>query len=55
MASVMPFFNLVLLGCELCGTYARDPRDPIGGSAAFGVAPASSVQELLAYSHRSAW
>lgn len=52
MASVMPFFNLVLLGCELCGTYARDPRDPIGGSAAFGVAPASSVQELLAYARQ---
>lgn len=39
----------ILLGYELCGTYARDPRDPRCGEAVFGVEPATSVERLRAY------
>lgn len=45
-ARVMQPAALVLLGYELCGTYARDPRDPRSGPVAFGVEPATSVGRI---------
>lgn len=35
MAQVMPLMNLVLLGCELCGSFSRDPADPHDGDVAY--------------------
>lgn len=52
MASVMPLFNLVLLGCELCGTYSRNPDDPLDGEVVFGVQPATNVQAMQAFAQR---
>lgn len=49
MAQVMPFFNLVLLGCELCGTYTRNPSDPMGGEVVFGVPPVTNVEAIRTF------
>lgn len=38
-----------LLAYELCGTYARDPRDPRMGDVTFGVEPVTSVARIAAY------
>ncbi len=39
----------VLLGYELCGTYARDARDPRCGDVTFGVQAATSVKRISDY------
>lgn len=40
---------LALVGYELCGTYARDPRDPRLGETMFGLPPITSVERIMAY------
>lgn len=49
MVSVMGAASHVLLGYELCGTFARDADDPRGGGVMFDVPPATSVYKILAY------
>lgn len=39
----------LLLGCELCGTYSRDPRDPRDGEVAFGLRPVTSPQKIAEF------
>ena len=40
---------LVLLGYELCGSFGRDPRDPMMGDVSFGLPPATSVERIRAF------
>lgn len=49
MAQVMPLINLVLLGCELCGSFGRDPLDPHDGDVAYWVDPVTSVEKLRSF------
>lgn len=41
--------RLLVLGSELCGTYARDPGNPRKGKITFNLPKASSVDELRDY------
>jgi hypothetical protein len=41
--------RLLVLGSELCGTYARDPGNPRKGEIAFGLPSATSSDELRGY------
>lgn len=41
--------RLLVLGSELCGTYARDPGNPRKGKVAFGLPSATSSDELRCY------
>lgn len=43
----------VLLGFELCGTYARDPVSPRTGEVEFGARPATSVARLREFAEKS--
>ena len=36
-------------GCELCGTYARDPKDPWYGPCAYRLKPLATPTEILAF------
>lgn len=38
-----------LLAYELCGTYARDPRDPRSGEVRYGIPPVTSVERIARY------
>lgn len=49
MMQVMDPFALQLLGCELCGRYARDPLNPRDGDCRFGVAPVTSIARIKSY------
>lgn len=42
-------FRLIALAMELCGTYARDPRDPVGGPCVFGLEPVGTTAQLRAF------
>ena len=46
MVGRLRFPVLVLLGYELCGTFGRDPADPMMGTVAFGIEPATSVAKI---------
>ena len=46
MVGKLRFPVLVLLGYELCGTFGRDPADPMMGTVTFGVEPATSVAKI---------
>lgn len=41
--------RLMSLGSELCGTYARDARNPRGGEVAYGLAPLTDTSEIRRY------
>lgn len=45
----MDFAVQVLVGHELCGSFARDARDPRSGEAAFDLAPATSVGRIASF------
>lgn len=49
MVGRLRFPVLVLLGYELCGSFGRDPRDPMMGDVTFGLPPATSVERIRAY------
>ena len=49
MAQVMPLLNLVLLGCELCGSFSRDPADPHDGDVAYWINPVTTVKKLSSF------
>lgn len=46
MVGRLRFPVLVLLGYELCGTFGRDPADPMMGTIAFGIEAATSVGKI---------
>ena len=46
MVGRLRFPVLVLLGYELCGTFGRDPADPMMGTVAFGIEAATSVAKI---------
>lgn len=46
MVGRLRFPVLVLLGYELCGTFGRDPADPMMGTVAFGIEAATSVGKI---------
>ena len=48
-ATYMSPMALVLLGYELCGTYARDARDPRCGDVVFDVQKATTVADIRSY------
>ncbi len=49
MSKVMDPAALALLGYELCGTFSRDPVDPLVGDVTLGVEPVTSVARIAAY------
>lgn len=49
LASVMAPAVHALVGCELCGSFARDPQDPRTGDVAFDVPPVTSVEKIASY------
>ena len=49
LSRVMMPEALALVGYELCGTYARDPRDPQGGDVTYDVPPATSASAIASY------
>ena len=49
MAQAMPLINLVLLGCELCGSFGRDPLDPHDGDVVYWIDPVTSVEKLRSF------
>lgn len=49
LANVMSPEVHLLLGMELCGTFARDPVDPRNGAVAYQVPAVTSVQRLRAF------
>lgn len=49
LARVMHPTALALVGYELCGAYARDPRKPRTGPVTHGLAPLTSVAEIRSY------
>ena len=49
LSRVMMPEALALLGYELCGTYARDPRDPRGGVVTYDVPPVTSASSIASY------
>lgn len=49
MARVMRPEMHLLLGLELCGRFSRNADDPLNGSAAYGIQPATSVERLQAF------
>ena len=49
LARVMAIEVLALLGYELCGTYARDPRDPRCGPIVYDVPPVTSTERIATY------
>lgn len=49
MAQVMDMPTHMLLGMELCGTFARDPMDPRNGNVTYKVKPATSVERLRGF------
>lgn len=48
-APLMPVAVHVLLGYELCGTFARDPRRPRSGPVAFDVPSATSTDRIARF------
>ena len=52
MAQVMPLLNLVLLGCELCGSFSRDPANPHDGDIAYWVDPVTSVERIRSFARQ---
>jgi hypothetical protein len=55
MAELMDIPHLVLLGYELCGSFARDPDDPRNGDVALFVNPATSVDAIASYLDELKW
>ena len=53
MGSKMTLQAQVMLGMELCGSYARDPRNPRMGDVTRGVPPATSVARILKFARRA--
>lgn len=49
LAGVMHPIVHALVGYELCGTYARDPRSPRTGSVTFGVEPATTKARIAEF------
>lgn len=49
MASDMSTVEHLMLGYELCGTFARNAADPYSGGASFGVPPVTSTAKIAAY------
>lgn len=43
----------LMLGLELCGTFSRDPKDPLGGRAVLGIEPVTSAERIRDYLERS--
>ena len=39
----------LMLGLELCGTFSRDPIDPLGGTAALNIEPVTSADTIRGY------
>ncbi len=48
-AKMDPMVQL-LLGCELCGTYGRDPDDPRNGEVTFGLEPLTTPERIADFS-----
>lgn len=46
MAETMSLPSLVMLGYELCGSFSRDPSNPLRGEVKLGVPPATTVEKL---------
>lgn len=55
MAGVMPLMQLVMLGHELCGTFSRDPHDPINGDVTLSCAPATSHERIEEFVRKAKW
>lgn len=55
MAGVMPLMQLVMLGHELCGTFSRNPHDPINGDVTLSCAPATSRERIEAFARKARW
>ena len=53
MGSKMTLQAQVMLGMELCGTYARDPRHPRTGDVVDGVPPATTVARIAKLARRA--
>ena len=53
LAKEMNPLEHLMLGHELCGTFARDARDPYNGPITYGVRPATSVERIQRFSRRS--
>ena len=49
MVGRLRFPVLVLLGFELCGTFGRDPYDPMMGDVAFDLPPATTVEGIRSF------
>ncbi len=49
LARVMPFEVHILLGMELCGTFARDAEDPRSGPVTYHVPPVTSVDRIHSF------
>lgn len=52
LTNVMDAPAHVLLGLELCGSFARDPNDPRNGTVAFDLAPVTSAEKIRSYIER---
>ena len=49
MSQEMPLINLVLLGCELCGSFGRDPLNPHDGDVVYWIDPITSTEKLRSF------
>ena len=55
MAETMDTPQLALLGYELCGSFARDSRDPRNGDVAVKVSPVTSVGKIRRFIEEAKW
>ena len=55
MAEEMDLPEHLMLGHELCGTFARDPRDPLNGTVALHLKPVTTKARLEAYCRKAKW
>ena len=49
MGSLLSPIEHLALALELCGTYTLDAREPYHGASTFGIAPATSEEEIRAF------
>lgn len=55
MATELELPQLVMLGFELCGSFSRDPVDPLEGATTYNVKPATTVEKIKTFLDKAKW
>ena len=55
MAGCLSKHELIMLGNELCGTFSRNPRDPLNSDAALHLKPLTTKAKMQSYCQQVKW